>query len=218
MLGVGIAIMPMPRTSSRTRWCAHLANSHLWQPGTNLRAWLVTIMRNQFFTTVAQSGRANALMATVLTSAEASAREGQETRLELRDLGSAIRRLPLKQRLAILFVAVEDKSYEEVAEAMQTSIGAVRCHLARGRARLREIVNKTPDHSPFATAKSRSTPGSGRRAYPSALKPVPDGANIRPPGTGRAERRPLLPRASPFWFGWRCPRGLGEPPRDPGLV
>src|ERR1700756_2088048 len=92
-----------------------LASAHLWEPGTNLRAWLVTIMRNQFFTSVVQSGRASALHATVQCHVESPTRNGQEVRLELRDLGSAIRRLPIKQRLAILLVAVEDKSYQEVA-------------------------------------------------------------------------------------------------------
>src|ERR1700739_1339986 len=70
-----------------------LASAHLWEPGTNLRAWLVTIMRNQFFTSVVQSGRASALHAAVQCH-ELPARAGQEVRLELRDLGSAIRRLP----------------------------------------------------------------------------------------------------------------------------
>jgi len=126
-----------------------LASAHQWEPGTNLRAWLVTIMRNQFFTAVAQSNRAKALQSEGVMDPAVAGKA--EARLELRELGAAIARLPVKQRLAILLVAVEDKSYQEVAEAMQMTIGAVRCHLARGRARLREMVLNSNDHTPFAS-------------------------------------------------------------------
>ena len=126
-----------------------LASAHQWEPGTNLRAWLVTIMRNQFFTAVAQSNRAKALQSEGVMDPAVAGKA--EARLELRELGAAIARLPAKQRLAILLVAVEDKSYQEVAEAMQMTIGAVRCHLARGRARLREMVLNSTDHTPFAS-------------------------------------------------------------------
>jgi RNA polymerase sigma-70 factor (ECF subfamily) len=126
-----------------------LASAHQWEPGTNLRAWLVTIMRNQFFTAVAQSNRAKALQSEAVMDPTVAGKP--EARLQLRELGAAIARLPAKQRLAILLVAVEDKSYQEVAEAMQMTIGAVRCHLARGRARLREMVLNSTDHSPIAS-------------------------------------------------------------------
>jgi len=73
-----------------------------------------------------------------------------ETRLVLRDVGGALRRLPSKQRIAVMLVCVEGKSYEEVAEAMGLSVGAVRCHLARGRNRLRTAIEAEQPRSLFA--------------------------------------------------------------------
>jgi len=140
-----------------------LASAHLWQPGTNLRAWVTTIMRNQFFTAVAQANRARKMQELQELATESSTRETQTSRLELQELTVAIHRLPLVQRLAILMVAVDDKSYQEVAEAMNLSIGAVRCHLARGRARLRKIVYDRSETSPFAgAAQFRVAPAKSR--------------------------------------------------------
>jgi RNA polymerase sigma-70 factor (ECF subfamily) len=140
-----------------------LAGAHLWARGSNLRAWLFTIMRNQFHTSIAAVRcHAEALWLSQ-QHAPRSVPEGQSHRLELNDVESALRRLPAKQRLAILLVAVEGSSYEEAAETMQTSAAAVRCHLARGRERLREIVRSNSEHSPLMTARSRHPRATLRR-------------------------------------------------------
>jgi RNA polymerase sigma-70 factor (ECF subfamily) len=126
-----------------------LANWHLWQPGSNLRAWLFTIMHHQFLAAIARSKRAAALLQARDPSGRAAAEDSRETRLMLRDVGAVLRRLPAKQRTALQLVGVEGKSYEEVATAMGLSVGAVRCHLARGRGRLREAVSGS-EASPWA--------------------------------------------------------------------
>jgi RNA polymerase sigma-70 factor (ECF subfamily) len=124
-----------------------LANADRWQPGSNLRAWLFTIMRNQFLAAVARSGRAAALLRA--GSPDAVAAGSPEARLVLRDVGAVLGRLPAKQRTALQLVGIEGQSYEEVAAAMGLSIGAVRCHLARGRGRLRAAVRGRDDVSPL---------------------------------------------------------------------
>ena len=115
-----------------------LANAHLWEPGTNLRAWLVTIMRNQFLSNVDRHQRAAGALQDL--QAEASTSANAELRLTLRDVERALQRLPAKQRSAILLAGIEGKSYTEVAEEMGLSVDAVRCHLARARDRLRTTV------------------------------------------------------------------------------
>jgi RNA polymerase sigma-70 factor (ECF subfamily) len=71
-------------------------------------------------------------------------------RLLLRDLGAALRRLPSNQRSAVILIGVEEKTYDEAAQSMGTSVGAVRSHLARGRDRLRTAVRGGDTRSPFA--------------------------------------------------------------------
>src|ERR1700752_2166116 len=81
-----------------------------------------------------------------------------ETRLALRDVAGALRRLPSKQRIAVMLACVEGKSYEEAAGAMGLSVSAVRCHLARGRNRLRTAIEADQPRSLFALRPVKQPP------------------------------------------------------------
>jgi RNA polymerase sigma-70 factor, ECF subfamily len=131
-----------------------LASAHLWQPGSNLRGWLFTIMRHEFLSAIAKTKRAAALLQICDANDRAAAEDSRETRLVLRDVGAVLRRLPAKQRTALQLAGVEGKSYEEVAAAMGLSVGAVRCHLARGRGRLKAAVHGG-DASPWTGRPAR---------------------------------------------------------------
>ena len=128
-----------------------LANAHQWQPGTDLRGWLYTIMRNRFLAGVMRSNRSSAALEQMAATDLRPAAEPSELRLVLRDLLAALRRLPGNQRSAVLLIGVEGKSYGEAAETMGTSVGAVRSHLARGRERLRTAVQGSDTRPPFGT-------------------------------------------------------------------
>jgi RNA polymerase sigma-70 factor (ECF subfamily) len=129
-----------------------LANWHLWQPGTDLRAWLYTIMRNQFFAGVNKSTSSASALKEIAAAepAPTSTAHASELRLLLRDLGAALRRLSSNQRSAVLLIGVEGKSYAEAAQSMGTSVGAVRSNLSRGRDRLKTAVDGTDTRPPFA--------------------------------------------------------------------
>ena len=127
-----------------------LANAHLWQPGTDLRAWLYTIMRNRFLAGVNKAARSASALKEIAEPAPTSTAHASELRLLLRDLGAALRRLSSNQRSAVLLIGVEGKSYAEAAQSMGTSVGAVRSHLSRGRDRLKTAVDGTDTRSPFA--------------------------------------------------------------------
>jgi RNA polymerase sigma-70 factor, ECF subfamily len=141
-----------------------LAKAHLWQPGSDLRAWLFTIMRNQFLAAVARTNRGTVLLQFADAGGPAAVEDAREARLVLRDVGAVLGRLPVKQRTALRLAGVEGKSYEEVAAAMGLSVGAVRCHLARGRDRLRLAVRGS-ETSPFARYRA----GNAVRALVPAL-------------------------------------------------
>ena len=126
-----------------------IANAHLWQPGTDLRAWLYTIMRNRFLAGVNKSARSASALKEIAEPAPTSTAHASDLRLLLRDLAAALRRLSSNQRSAVLLIGVEGKSYAEAAQSMGTSVGAVRSHLSRGRDRLKTAVDGTDTRSPF---------------------------------------------------------------------
>ena len=130
-----------------------LANAHLWQPGTNLRAWLAVIMRNHFFQGVAKSNLAAS--ASSLYAQHDTVEDGSEQRLLLRDVAGALGRLPERQRQTLLQVSVEGQSYKDVAKAMGVTAAAIRCDLARARERLRSAVYLASDRSPCAASAGR---------------------------------------------------------------
>jgi len=140
-----------------------LANEHLWQAGSDLRAWLFTIMRHQFLAAVAKSNRAAALAR--VCAVDDSVTDLGEARLVLRDVGTVLRRLPMKQRAALQLAGVEGKTYEEVAAAMGLSVGAVRSHLARARNRLKAAIRGSDLRSPCVDRSSRLPPPAAHAAF-----------------------------------------------------
>jgi RNA polymerase sigma-70 factor (ECF subfamily) len=137
-----------------------LANAHLWQPGSDLRAWLYTIMRNRFLAGANKSARSASAMKEIAEPEPTSTAHTSELRLLLRDLGAALRRLSSNQRSAVLLIGVEGKSYAEAAQSMGTSVGAVRSHLSRGRDRLKSAVDGTDTRTPFAPRPAAARPAA----------------------------------------------------------
>ncbi|MDQ2103264.1 sigma-70 family RNA polymerase sigma factor [Azospirillum isscasi] len=121
-----------------------LSRLHLWRPGSNLRAWLFTILRNLHIngirrrqTVVDIDGEGQAAIG--------AAHGGQFVRLELRDLKRALGLLPTEQREVVLLIGLEGISYGEAADILGISIGTVKSRLSRGRRALRQLME---GHSP----------------------------------------------------------------------
>jgi RNA polymerase sigma-70 factor, ECF subfamily len=117
-----------------------LVKEHLWQPGTNLRAWLFTIMHNQNVNTVRHGVRDAAAVDVETVSATLIAPTDPSASRQLRELECALSRLPLGQRQVILLVGLEGMSYEDAAAILRIPIGTVRSRLSRGRDMLRELL------------------------------------------------------------------------------
>ena len=116
-----------------------VAKQHLWQYGTNLRAWLFTILHHQHVNDVRRSIREGSHV--VLEELpELTAQPNAIAVLQLRDLEAALGRLQLEQRQVILLVGLEDMSYEEVANVLNVPVGTVRSRLSRGRDQLRRLM------------------------------------------------------------------------------
>jgi RNA polymerase sigma-70 factor (ECF subfamily) len=117
-----------------------LSRLHLWRRGSDLRAWLFTIMHN-IFVNQARS-RARHQHEALETEQGAEALRGRDPDwLELRDLASALARVPDEQRAVLLLVGLEQFTYDEAAQILGIPIGTVMSRLSRGRERLRALLD-----------------------------------------------------------------------------
>jgi RNA polymerase sigma-70 factor, ECF subfamily len=117
-----------------------LAKQHLWQPGTDLRAWLFTILHNQHVNDTRCALREGARIAGEATLALPSVAPDPLASLQLRDLERSLAMLPEGQRQTILLVGLEGMRYEEVARILGVPVGTVRSRLSRGRHMLRKMI------------------------------------------------------------------------------
>lgn len=115
-----------------------LSKFHLWRPGSDLRAWLFTIMHNVFVNQV-RSRRAE-VERTMEELPETFAGDSHSGALELADVDRALRALPDEQREVLLLVVIEEMSYEEASRALDIPIGTVMSRLSRARERMRRLM------------------------------------------------------------------------------
>jgi len=117
-----------------------------FQPGTNCRAWLLSILRNLFINRYQQKKKEaetvdwemiDQVYDSMVEQGEKAERDNPENQLisQLMDeeVERALRELPEEYRMAIVLVDIEELSYEEAARVMECAIGTVRSRVSRGR-------------------------------------------------------------------------------------
>lgn len=128
----------------------------LWQAGTDLRAWLFTIMHNVFVNQRALARR-DARTVSIDDGGEGGevwqipVRATQHTRVELGEVIQQLGRLPHDQREVLLLAAVEELRYEEMAAVLAIPIGTVMSRLSRAREKLRKMTGEST--TPFKLVK-----------------------------------------------------------------
>lgn len=115
------------------------ASRNTFSPGTNFRAWMFQILRNQFYTSIRKNSRMTAW------DPEAAERilvqePTQEAGLHVDDVNTALLQLPAQQREILLLVAGAGLSYEDAAVVAGCSVGTVKSRLNRGRAAIRALI------------------------------------------------------------------------------
>jgi RNA polymerase sigma factor (sigma-70 family) len=113
------------------------AKLHLYRRGTDLRAWLFTVMHNVHVNRV-RAARPTDMLEDEMP--ELAQRASQGDALLVRDLDRAIARLPAEQSAVLLLVTLEEMSYDEVARALGIPIGTVMSRLSRAREKLRAMM------------------------------------------------------------------------------
>jgi RNA polymerase sigma-70 factor, ECF subfamily len=135
-----------------------LRKQHLWQPGTDLRAWLFTMMHNLNVNEVRRAVRDQTSVNVEDCSRILVATADPTGSRQLHELDRAIGRLPEDQRQVILLVGLEGMSYEDVAVILGIPIGTVRSRLSRGRDVLRKIMGLEERSSVASPRRSTAVP------------------------------------------------------------
>ncbi len=110
-----------------------------FQPGTNMKAWAFTILRNLFYSEKRRSWRRQPLDPEV-AEATLVASDNSTDNLELLSLRNALAQLPEDQREALILVGAGGLPYEEVAEICDCAVGTVKSRVSRARKALVEIL------------------------------------------------------------------------------
>ncbi len=143
-----------------------IAKQGFWQWGTNLRAWLFTLMHNQRADFVRRSAREGAAVDFDDTWPRPTTTTDPAAGLSLRDLDRALARIPEERRQVILLIGLEDISYKEAATILDVPIGTIRSRLSRGRELLRILMDRGDGTEPANGAAITSAPSNPKRFVP----------------------------------------------------
>ena len=140
-------------------WAKHES----FEPGTNMKAWLFTILRNDFYSQMRKKGREIQDTDNAFTERMATHPE-QHGRLDMEDLKKALEKLPEDQREAIILTGASGFGYEEAAEICGCAVGTIKSRVSRARVRLLELMQIDGDtdfgpdpHEAAVTASLQST-------------------------------------------------------------
>lgn len=110
-----------------------------FEEGTNLRAWLFTILRNTYFSEFRRRRR-EVEMRDGDNAAEFAVHPDQQGHLDLQDFRRALAWLPAEQREALILVGAAGFSYEEAAKISNCAVGTIKSRVNRARAKLTEVL------------------------------------------------------------------------------
>jgi RNA polymerase sigma-70 factor, ECF subfamily len=117
-----------------------LAKAHLWQEGTDIRAWLFTIMHNQYVNNVRRARLEGAIVDVDQIASTLVATADPTASRQLSELDRALGHLSKGQREVVLLVGLEGMSYDEAAKILRVPIGTIRSRLGRARQTLRLVM------------------------------------------------------------------------------
>ena len=128
-------------------------NIDKFSAGTNMRAWLFTILRNTFYSDRRKSKREVADVDGAM-AATLSQKPDHDGRMALADFEAVFTELPSEQREALMLVGAMGFSYEEAAETCEVAVGTIKSRVNRGRLRLAELLGLVDDEELELTDKS----------------------------------------------------------------
>lgn len=121
-----------------------IGSAHRFQRGTNLRAWLFTIMRNRFYSNWVVRARERTGAKDCVSTLSHGPDDTQMWHLELREMEEAINQLPDQFRETIILVAAMGESYLDAAERLDCDIGTIKSRVNRARNLLKQRLDLRP--------------------------------------------------------------------------
>lgn len=111
---------------------------YMWRRGSDLRAWMFSIMHNTFINQL----RKNQVLTVSMDEGDfdVPVRATQDDSIHMRELLSAVAKLTYEYREVVLLVGLEQMSYEEVSQVLGIPLGTVMSRLSRGREKLRGLM------------------------------------------------------------------------------
>ena len=134
------------------------AKQSSFEMGTNLKAWLFTILRNEFYSQMRKRGREVQDTDGAFTE-RMSVHPSQYGILDMADFKKALDSLPPDQREAVVLIGASGFSYEEAAEICNCAVGTMKSRVSRARARLQDVlgISGEADYGPDAVSTQVTT-------------------------------------------------------------
>jgi RNA polymerase sigma-70 factor (ECF subfamily) len=142
-----------------------IANIDSFKPGTNMRSWLFTILRNTYFTQLRRA-RHEVRDADGAMAASLSSQPPQEPHLDFQDFERALALLNEEQREALILIGAAGFSYDEAAEIAGCSSGTVKSRVNRARTKLSQMLSAEPQQSPLKPTESAARPAASDSLTP----------------------------------------------------
>jgi RNA polymerase sigma-70 factor (ECF subfamily) len=127
------------------------AKQESFELGTNIKAWLFTILRNEFYSQMRKRGR-EVQDSDGLFTERMSVHPEQFGHMDMADFKKALARLPDDQREAVILIGASGFSYEEAAKICDCAVGTMKSRVSRARTRLQDLlqVEGEGDYGPDA--------------------------------------------------------------------
>ena len=124
-----------------------------FEPGTNMIAWLITILRNQFYSLMRKAGREVQDSDGIFTEGMAT-HPAQYGSMDMLDFRRALEQLPADQREAIILIGASGVSYDEAAIICGCAVGTIKSRVNRARLKLQELlqISDSNDYGPDAVS------------------------------------------------------------------
>ncbi|RED18579.1 sigma-70 family RNA polymerase sigma factor [Pontivivens insulae] len=121
-----------------------LSNQDKFQPGTSMRAWMFTILRNTFYS-MKRKQKWEVEDVDGAYQDSLSQKPAQDGVMDLADFRRAFDTLPSDQREALMLVGAAGMTYEEAAEICDCAVGTVKSRVNRARGRLTDLLHLNDD-------------------------------------------------------------------------
>lgn len=118
-----------------------ISREHLWREGTNLRAWLFTILHNLYINQYLRHGSVGTMVPLLDEHSHLAVPPRQYHSVTLKDLARAFDRLPEQEQQVVLMIGLDGMQYEDAATALGVPMGTVKSRLSRARHRLRRLMD-----------------------------------------------------------------------------